>query len=102
LGRWGSVFDSANFANARCENIIKIDLRTRNFQQFLRAINQHYGMRCNSYSDGRRAAATIGAAVWPTLARVWRSINIAAQPLITFITAGRFAYTQYAVYAATV
>jgi hypothetical protein len=44
---------SANSANAKCENIIKIDLGTLNFQQFLTTINQHYGMRCSSYMGGK-------------------------------------------------
>ena len=44
------VCRSANSANAKCENIIKIDLGTINFQQFLATISQHYDMRCSSYT----------------------------------------------------
>ena len=80
-GFWpiGISLVSADFANARCESIIKIDLGTPSFQQFLTTINQHYGKRCNSYSDGRRTAPTVVSAGRPISGRLWRRINIAAR-----------------------
>jgi hypothetical protein len=89
----GSVFVSANVANARCENIIKIDLGTRNFQQFLQASGKRYGMRCNSYSGRRRAAATVVSASGPSLAVMYKRLNISVGRLIIFNTAVRPVYS---------
>ena len=83
---------SANFANARCENIIKIDLGTHNFQQFLATINQHYGMRCSSYMGGKRTARAVVSAGPPDSFRTWQPINMAALLLTTFI---RFEVAAY-------
>jgi hypothetical protein len=93
----GLVCCRPNFANARCENIIKIDLGTHNFQQFPTTINQHYGMRCSSYTGGKRTARPIVSAGRPDSLPTWQSINIAARSLTTFIMAKAAAYSQYAV-----
>jgi hypothetical protein len=88
---------SANFAKARCENIIKIDLGTHNFQQFLATNNQHYGMRCSSYTGGKRTAPTVVSAGRPDSRQAWQPINMAARSLTTFIMAKVAACSQYAV-----
>jgi len=88
---------SANFANARCKNIIKIDLGTHNFQQFPATNNQHYGMRCSSYTGGMRTARAVVSAGQPHSLRTWQPINIAARLLTTFIMAKVAACSQYAV-----
>jgi hypothetical protein len=92
----------ANFANARCENIIKIDLGTFNFQQFLATINQHYGMRCSSYTGGKRTPRAVMSAGGPDSIRTWRSINMSARSVTTFIMVEVAAYSQYAVCIALV
>jgi hypothetical protein len=93
----GIVCCRPNFANARCKNIIKIDLGTHNFQQFLATINQHYGMRCSSYTGGKRTARAVVSAGRPGSLRTWQRINKAARLLTTFIMAKVVAYSQYAV-----
>src|SRR5215211_2170911 len=74
-----------DFANARCENIIRIVLGIHNFQQFLATNNQHYGMRCSSYMGGKRTARAVVSA--GRAASLWMShwINMAAGLLTTFI-----------------
>jgi hypothetical protein len=101
LADWISLLP-ANFANARCKNIIKIGLGTHNFQQFLATNNQHYGMRCSSYTGGKRTARAVVSAGGPDSIRTWRSINMAARSLTTFIITEVAAYSQYAVCIALV
>jgi hypothetical protein len=101
LADWISLLP-ANFANARCENIIKIDLDTLNFQQFLAAFNQHYGTRCSSYTGDARSASTIMWAGRPGDFRTWQPINSAARLLTSFIMVKVAAYSQYAVCIALV
>jgi hypothetical protein len=88
---------SASSANAKCENIIKIDLGTLNFQQFLTTINQHYGMRCSSYMGGKRTARAVVSAGWPDSIRMLQMINTAARSVTGFIMAQVAARSQYAV-----